>query len=310
MRIIFMGTPEFACVSLKTLIEHKNIDVAAVVTVPDKAQGRGLKTQASPVKSMALENELPVLQPESLNDPDFIAELKEFKADAFVVVAFKILPQEVFTIPAKGTINLHASLLPRYRGAAPINWAIINGDHITGVTTMLIDKKVDTGQILLQRKTPIQSQMTAGELHDHLARIGADLLPQTLEALQVGTLKATPQNDALATKAPKIEKEMCHIDFNKPVQEVFNWVRGLSPHPGAFFYHGEHQIKVFKATVGDDNGNDYEAGKVIHKNHESFTVGCKPGLLKITEVQMQGKKRLPVYDFFHGYTIEVNETLT
>ncbi len=308
MKIVFMGSPSFAAVSLKRLLDSPH-EVAAVVTVPDKPQGRGQSVQPSPVKQLALEHGLELLQPESLNDNDFLKRLKKIKAAAFVVVAFKILPREVFTIPPKGTVNLHASLLPRYRGAAPINWAIIKGARETGVTTILIDEHVDTGKILLQRKTPIRKETDAGSLHDHLAKIGADLLVQSLEGLEVGTIRPVEQNDALATKAPKISKEFCHIDFNQPVVNVFNMVRGLSPVPAAYTYHQNNQIKVFKADISKKKSADQPPGTIVDKDKDRFSVACQDGVLDIYDVQLQGKKRMTVSDFFNGYTINIGEQL-
>ena len=238
-----MGTPQFAVVSLnKLLAADKN--VVAVVTASDKPAGRGLKLQASPVKKVALMAHLPVLQPDKLSDPDFIQKLSTFKADLFVVVAFRILPESVFTMPPKGTVNLHGSLLPKYRGAAPINWAIINGESETGVTTFFIRKEVDTGNIIATRAIPITANMTAGELHDFMAEVGADLLLETIRKIESATVKTTEQDETLSTKAPKIHREDCIINFNQSAQNVHNFIRGLSPYPAAYTYLKGKKIGV------------------------------------------------------------------
>lgn len=309
MKLVFMGTPEFAVVSLKKILESRH-EVLAVVTVPDKQKGRGRQTKPSAVKSFAESKNLEVLQPIKLNDPNFIQRLKQFKTDSFVVVAFRILPESVFTIPEKGTVNLHASLLPKYRGAAPINRAIINGEEETGVTTMLIDKKVDTGAILLQEKTVITPEMNAGALHDKLAEIGGNLLVKTLDRLEQGTIEPVFQDNTLATKAPKITKEFCHIDFNHPADDVNNFIRGLSPYPGAYCKHKGNILKIFKSHARRDCQIDAKAGTVVDKNKNQFTVRCKNGCVAVSEVQLEGKKRMPVRDFFNGYTINTGDIFT
>ena len=233
MRVIFMGTPEFAVVSLRKLLEA-NTNIVTVVTVPDKPKGRGLKLQPSAVKIAALAANIPILQPESLKDPKFIQKLYNSKPDLIIVVAFRILPEEVFTIPPLGTVNLHGSLLPKYRGAAPIHWAIINGEKITGVTTFFIKKEVDTGNIIETIEIPIPSNMTAGELHDIMAAKGAEILLETCRKIEKGSVTTRIQNHSLATKAPKIHQEDCLIDFNQPAEKVHNFIRGLSPYPSAY----------------------------------------------------------------------------
>lgn len=309
MRLIFMGTPDFARVSLKKLLES-NHEVLAVVTVPDKPKGRGLKLQPSAVKEFAVARQLPVLQPASLKDPEFIQTLKNFNADAFVVVAFRILPREVFTIPPKGTINLHASLLPKYRGAAPINWAIINGETETGVTTIFINERVDQGNILLQERVPIGPDMTAGELHDILADVGADLLVKTLNQLETEGITPREQDPSLVSKAPKITKEICHINFNQSAQQVHNWIRGLSPYPAAFAYWNGKLLKLFRSrpvAAGDSNA---EPGTIVMVMKNAFSVQCASGIIDIFEVQLQGKKKMSVEAFLNGQPLKKGDRLT
>ncbi len=309
MRLIFMGTPDFARVSLKKLLESKH-EVLAVVTVPDKPKGRGLKLQSSAVKEFAVARQLPVLQPASLKDPEFIQTLKNFNADAFVVVAFRILPREVFTIPPKGTINLHASLLPKYRGAAPINWAIINGETETGVTTIFINERVDQGNILLQERVPIGPDMTAGELHDILADVGADLLVKTLNQLEAEGITPTEQDPSLVSKAPKITKEICHLNFNQSAQQVHNWIRGLSPYPAAFAYWNGKLLKLFRSrpvAAGDSNA---EPGTIVMVMKNAFSVQCASGIIDIFEVQLQGKKKMSVEAFLNGQPLKKGDRLT
>lgn len=308
MRLVFMGTPQFAVVSLKQLVNN-GFDIAVVVTAPDKPKGRGLNVQFSPVKQYAISQNLPILQPESLDDHTFLEELRASNADLFVVVAFRILPKAVFSIPPLGTINLHASLLPKFRGAAPINWAIINGESRTGVTTILINEKVDSGDILLQREVPIMPQMNAGDLHDLLAEIGADLLVETLQLIDSQSLQPRPQKMSEATKAPKLTPSMCKIDFNQPAYQVHNFIRGLSPSPGAYCYHGTRQLKIYKANESRQVDPSAKPGQVIAKNKNSFTVQCATGSLDIFEVQIQNKKRLPVKDFLNGYVLNKGDML-
>ncbi len=313
MRIIFMGTPHFAVASLNKLIEEGH-DVAAVVTVPDKPQGRGQILKYSPVKEAALNYNIPVLQPESLKDNNFIQNLKKLKAELYVVVAFRILPEAIFTIPPYGTLNVHASLLPKYRGAAPINRAIMNGERETGVTTMLIDRKVDTGQILMQEKTAILPDMTAGELHDILADTGARLLIKTIKSIENREITPIEQDDSLATKAPKIKKEDCQLDFSKSAIEIHNQIRGLSPYPAAFCTFREKILKIYRSMPPDEAmicRESCKPGEIIEVLKDSFAVCCgNNALLSITEVQPAGKKRMPVNDFINGYQLKIGEMLS
>lgn len=303
MKIVFMGTPEFAVVSFLKLLQSRH-DVIAAVTIPDKGQGRGRKIKPSAVKKAAIDNSVPVLQPENLKDKEFIEKLKQLQADIFVVVAFRILPAEVFTIPPRGTINVHASLLPQYRGAAPINWAIINGDEITGVTTMLIDEKVDTGNILLQESARIKPEMNAGILHDILAKKGASMLLETIDSIELNSISPLMQDNTKATKAPKITREICRINFNDSNLKVFNLIRGLSPFPAAFTFLKGRQLKIFTSRIPRDESGRFEAGTVTEVGKNSFTVSCSNGVLEILEVQLEGKKRMNVSDFLKGFSLE------
>lgn len=307
MRLVFMGTPEFARVSLKKLLDSKH-QVVAVVTVPDKPQGRGLKLKPSPVKQLAQEKNIPVLRPQSLKDESFLATLKNFNADVFVVVAFRILPKAVFTMPPKGTINLHASLLPKYRGAAPINWAIINGEKETGVTTIFINERVDEGNILLQKKVTIPPDMTAGELHDVLSALGADLLLETLNRVEKNDIIPSKQDESLVTKAPKINKEICHVSFNQPAEHVHNWIRGLSPYPGAYVYWQGRVLKLYRSQPVQADYHT-KSGTVVKVMKNCFTVQCARGAIDVYEVQLQGKKRMTVEAFLNGYHLSEGEIL-
>ena len=304
-----MGTPRFATVSLNRLFQV-NADVVAVVTVPDKPAGRGLHLHASPVKDLALQNGLPVLQPEDLKNPGFISVLKSFRPDLIAVVAFRILPEEVFTLSPLGTINLHASLLPKYRGAAPINWAIINGETETGLTTFFIRKAVDTGNIIDTMKVEIGPQMTAGELHDILAEKGADLLLKTIKSIEQGRAKTYIQNEALASKAPRISKEDCLINFNQPVQMVHNLIRGLSPHPSASTMWREKLIRLFSTRIYELQKKVKPPGEIIDlPDKEKLIIQCNPGWLEVREVQLEGKRQMMVEEFLNGHKMKLGERL-
>lgn len=299
-KIIFMGTPEFAVPSLKILIEN-NYNIPAVVTVPDKQKGRGQKLSFSSVKEFALENSIKVLQPEKLRDVLFINLLKEFNADLFVVVAFRILPEEVFTLPKKYSFNLHASLLPKYRGAAPIQWALINGEKETGVTSFALAKQVDTGNILLQEKIKIEDEDNFQSLHDKLSILGAETVLKTVRLIQNGNETLKPQNDIEATPAPKIFKENCLIDWNKSNIEVHNLVKGLSPYPAAFFINDEKIIKVFKTKI--INEINLSVGEIKQTKTNIF-IGCGNGSIEIMELQPEGRKRLTAEEFLRGYKLK------
>jgi methionyl-tRNA formyltransferase len=309
MRIVFMGTPRFAAVSLNRLIEASS-DIKAVVTVPDKPAGRGLHLQTSAVKEIAIINGLTILQPDNLKDEGFISALKSYQPQLFVVVAFRILPEEVFTLPPLGTVNLHASLLPKYRGAAPINWAIINGETESGLTTFFIRKAVDTGSTIDSVRVEIDPDMTAGELHDIMADKGADLLLRTIRAIEGGRVKSFVQNEALASKAPKLKHEDCLINFKQPVQKVHNLIRGLSPYPAAYSYWQNKLIRLYATKVTDLQRKIKTAGEIVDlPNREKLIIQCDPGWLEVREVQLEGKRRMKVDEFLNGHTLAVGEKL-
>lgn len=303
-----MGTPDFALYSLEALIEAGH-ELVAVVTVPDKKQGRGQKLKPSPVKQCAQKHGLTLLQPESLRDEAFLRELKELGAELFVVVAFKILPREVFGIPPMGTLNVHASLLPAYRGAAPINWAIINGERESGVTTMLIDTRVDTGDILMQEKVSITGDMNAGDLHDLLAPLGARLLVRTLEKLKRGEIAPQKQDDRLASRAPKLTAANTAIDFNRPAAEVHNFIRGLSPYPGAYTFWRGQKLKILKAGISREEITEGNPGQIVRREKDRLVVACNPGAVSLERLQLQGKRQMSVRDFLNGYPLKTGEVL-
>jgi methionyl-tRNA formyltransferase len=303
MRVIFMGTPEFAVVSLNKLLQN-NIHVITVVTVPDKPRGRGLKLQPSAVKTAALKANLTVLQPESLKDDRFIQSLHALKPDLIVVVAFRILPQEVFTIPPLGTVNLHGSLLPAYRGAAPISWAIINGEKITGATTFFINKEIDTGNIIDQVEIPITPGMTAGELHDIMAIKGAELLVASCRKIEKGSVTTIAQDTSLASRAPKIHREQCKINFHQPVEKVHNFIRGLSPYPSAYSFMSGKRLFLFNSSIVDSEKIEANAGTIITiPDNDKIVVQCIPGMIALREVQLEGKRRMSVADFLRGHKL-------
>ncbi len=297
MKIIFFGTPDFAIPILNKIYESKH-QLVAVVTAPDKERGRGRKVSFTPVKQFAIEKSIPVLQPEKLRDENFIKQLKKFAADVFVVVAFRILPEAVYTIP-KYAFNLHASLLPKYRGAAPIQWALINGEKETGVTTFLLEKKVDTGNIILQKKIEISEDDDFGTLHDKLSMLGADAVLETLEILESGNFTPLPQDDLLVTKAPKITKDIAKIDWNKSAREIVNLIRGLSPVPAAFFERNGKIYKIYKAIVSDKELNP---GEVLQTKKELF-IGAADKSVQVLELKPEGRKRMTAEEFLRGYSL-------
>jgi len=294
-----MGTPDFAVASLDALVQA-NFDVVAVVTAPDKPAGRGQKLNESAVKKYAVEKGIPVLQPEKLKNPEFIAELKSYQADLQVVVAFRMLPEIVWSMPPKGTINLHGSLLPQYRGAAPINHAIINGEKESGVTTFFLKQEIDTGDIILSDSVPIADDETAGELHDKLMVVGANLLVKTLHAIEANdvTEQPQPQNDNLK-HAPKIFKEDCKINWNSPAKTIHNLIRGLSPYPTAFTSLNEKNLKVFKAEI-EDKEPGIVAGGFLTDGKTYLKFAAKDGFIKLLDIQYEGKKRMLIEDFLRG----------
>lgn len=304
MRIIFMGTPDFAVATLKALVENQ-FEVVAVVTAPDKPTGRGLKLSESPVKKYALSEGLPVLQPEKLRNKAFLAELASYRAELQIVVAFRMLPEAVWNMPPRGTINLHGSLLPKYRGAAPINWAIINGEKTTGVTTFFIEKEIDTGKIIFHREIPIGPNETAGELHDRMMEVGATLVVDTVKALNQGHF---PQTEQVFTEdlpvAPKIFKETTEIDWTKSAEVLHNFIRGLSPYPGAWTTLQGKQVKIFlcRPLAGLPEGMDSIPGTAWFTDHKQQLVAATgAGYLHILSLQMEGKKRMQTEEFLRGY---------
>jgi methionyl-tRNA formyltransferase len=309
MRLVFMGTPHFAVVSLSRLLDA-SFDIKAVVTVPDKPAGRGLQVQISPVKEYAGQKGLTVLQPEDLRNTTFISALQALQPELLVVVAFRILPQEVFTLPPRGAVNLHASILPKYRGAAPINWAIINGETETGVTTIFIRQAVDSGNIIESLKVEIGEDMTAGDLHDILAEKGAELLVRTIHAIEQGRVKSYVQNEAMASKAPKLRHEDGLINFRQPVQKVHNLIRGLSPYPAAYTFWQNKILRLFSSRVNDLQRKTGTAGEIIAiPDRGRLIIQCDPGWLEVREVQLEGKRRLKVDEFLNGYPLRAGESL-
>jgi methionyl-tRNA formyltransferase len=295
-----MGTPEFAVASLDAILTA-GYPVIAVVTAPDKPAGRGMQLTGSAVKKYALEKGLPILQPEKLKDPGFLEELRSLKADLQIVVAFRMLPEIVWDMPPMGTVNLHGSLLPQYRGAAPINWAVINGEKETGVTTFQLQHAIDTGSILLQDRFPIGETDTAGDVHDKMKDIGARLLVRTIEGLAAGTLKATPQPESSELKhAPKIFTETALIDWTKSTDDIYNLIRGLSPFPAAYTYLDGKTLKIYhsekeKTAPGPEPG----AYETDQKTYLKFA--ASDGYIRVTELQLEGKKKMKAEDFLRGF---------
>jgi len=308
LRIVFMGTPEFAVASLKALVEN-GYNVVGVVTAPDRPSGRGQKMHQSDVKLYAVSQGLPVLQPEKLKDENFLEALKSLNHDIQIIVAFRMLPEVVWEMPPMGTFNLHGSLLPHYRGAAPLNWAIINGDQETGVTTFLLKQEIDTGNILFQEKIPIGPEETIGELHDALMDIGANLVLKTVDALAEGNISSLAQDkliiDPERLHAPKIFKENCMIDWNKPGVIINNLIRGLSPYPAAWTNFqssvSETGVKIFKASF-EPTGHQCTSGEIQSDNKKYFKIACADGFLHILDLQLAGKKRLGIAEFLRGFS--------
>jgi methionyl-tRNA formyltransferase len=319
-RIVFMGTPEFAVESLDAMIKA-GFSIVGVVTAPDKPAGRGMKMNESAVKKYALKNGLKILQPEKLKNEQFLSELKSLDADLQVVVAFRMLPEVVWNMPAKGTINLHASLLPQYRGAAPINWAIINGEKETGVTTFKLQHEIDTGNILLQEKMEIGDSETAGELHDRMKETGARLLVDTIKGLVEGTLQELPQSSIVNRQssnensdssltihdsrftikhAPKITTETCQIDWQRSADEIYNLIRGLSPHPAAFTELSDKALKVFKSEK-EHAPPTSRPGRWETDRKTYLKFACSDGYIHVKDIQLEGKKRMGIEDFLRGY---------
>jgi methionyl-tRNA formyltransferase len=309
MRIVFMGTPEFAIPSLEKLLHSKH-KIVAVVTGADKPQGRGRPVCATPVKEFVSKQKIPILCPTDLGSGDFLKELSSFEPELGVVVAFRILPESIFTLPSKGTINLHASLLPKYRGAAPINWVLINGETKTGLTTFFLQKKVDTGNIILQKEVDILSDETAGELSGRLAKLGAELLSETIDLLEKGELELKRQDDSQVSLAPKITKEICEIDWSKTAVEIKNLIRGLSPVPAAFSLFKGKVLKIYRAKILDEEFSQAKIGEIIQSNQtKSFIVKTKDKALELVEVQLEGKKKMNGKEFVKGCRLQVCDRL-
>lgn len=300
MRIIFLGTPEFAVPSLDILFRH-GYDMVGVITAPDKPGGR-LGVIQSAVKQYAVAQGLRVLQPEKLKNPEFLAELRSLRADLQVVVAFRMLPEVVWQMPPLGTLNLHGSLLPKYRGAAPINWAVINGEIETGATTFLLRHEIDTGDLLLQDRLPIGENDTAGEVHDHMMQMGADLVLRTVQALEQGTAQPQPQPAGVATHAPKLFTETCRIDFARPTVVVHNFVRGLSPYPGAWTLLDGKTLKILRATK-EEPRSGLPPGEFFSDGRNELKISTLDGFLQVQELQMEGKRRMTVREFLNGYRL-------
>ncbi len=299
-KIVFMGTPSFAVASLKALLDAK-MNVVGVVTAPDKPAGRGMQLQQSAVKQFALEHQLPIAQPEKLKSPEFFAQIQAWQPDIQIVVAFRMLPESIWSYPPMGTLNVHGSLLPKYRGAAPINWAIINGEKETGVTTFRLQHAIDTGDILLQERIPISPDMTAGELHDTMMEVGAQTLVTTLNRLIAGTIQPTPQKEELASlHAPKIFTKDCEIDWQQPIAQIHNLIRGLAPFPGALTKVDGKIVKLFSTSILAENPKE-PVGSFVTDGKTYVRFACSDGYIQMNDIQWEGKKRMPIADFLRGY---------
>lgn len=308
MRIVFMGTPDFALPSLKALLSQDDFEIVGVITQPDRARGRHSQLTPCPVKAFALEQGLDVYTFEKVRARIGRETIESLKPDVLVTAAFgQILSQRILDIPPLGCVNVHGSLLPKYRGAAPIQWSIINGDHTTGITTMLTEKGVDCGDILLQHTVEIDPGETAGELFDRLSHLGGQVLVDTLRGLLGKTITPQKQNDALATHCPMMTKANGQIDWNQSAQEVHNLVRGVNPWPGAYFHHGDRIIKVWRTEILDQN--ESQPGIVVHSK-DTLDIACGKGVLRILEMQIPGKRRMQTSQILRGYAIQVGERLT
>ena len=307
LRIVFMGTPDFAVASLRVLLEN-NFNIVGVITAPDKPAGRGRKLNESAVKKFALEHKLKVLQPTNLKNEHFIEELKSLDANLQIVVAFRMLPEVVWQMPKFGTFNLHASLLPEYRGAAPINWAIINGEKKTGVTTFFIDEKIDTGEIILQLKTKIGKTETAGELHDRLMMLGGSLIVKTVKQIQNGDVTTMKQPDKKEKEAPKLFKDNCKIDWNDSRKKIYNKIRGLSPYPAAWTTllnnDTETEIKIYRSRKQSED-HKLKIGSIISTKKE-LKIAVKKGYILVDEIQLSGKRKMKTQDLLNGYKFTEN----
>jgi len=306
LRIVFMGTPDFAVTTLKHIIEAKH-NVVGVITAPDRPAGRGRKLNQSAVKEYALSQNLPILQPTSLKSDEFLDELKQWNSNLQVVVAFRMLPKVVWQLPEYGTFNLHASLLPQYRGAAPINWAIINGDKTTGVSTFFIDEKIDTGEMILQKETTIDNDENVGSLHDKLMYLGANLVIETLDQIKQGSIVTIPQpKDILLNEAPKLTKENTRIDWTKKITSIYNHIRGLNPYPAAWtvIKNGEAELnaKIYDVSMTLEK-HSHELGTIIQEDN-MLKVAVRNGYLFLNEIQLPGKRKMKTKDLLNGYQFE------
>lgn len=299
-----MGTPEFAVASLSKLVDE-DCHIVGVITAPDKPAGRGMELQQSAVKKYALGKGLTVLQPEKLKDPQFLETLKSLNADLQIVVAFRMLPEVVWNMPPMGTLNLHGSLLPQYRGAAPINWAIINGEKITGVTTFKLKHEIDTGDVLLSEEIKIEEEENAGTLHDKMKEIGAEVLFKTVLGLAENNIQEKPQSNLNIKHAPKIFTETCKIDWSKTAEEIHNLIRGLSPYPAAFTFLDEKKLKVFSAKK-EINTPQVNPGLFETDGKTFLRYACADGYIHLLELQLEGKKKMKIEDFLRGYRFERN----
>jgi methionyl-tRNA formyltransferase len=314
MKIIFLGTPEFAVASLDILVQH-NYDVVGVITAPDKPSGRGQKLSMSAVKTYAMSKGLRVLQPVNMKSPAFLEEVRALKADLQIVVAFRMMPEVLWSMPPLGTFNLHGSLLPQYRGAAPINWAVMNGEVITGVTTFFLAHEIDTGKIAFREEMAIGEDETAGELHDRMMLKGAELVLKTVKALEEGNLDLHPQEDFLLPgtqvhPAPKLNKEVCHINPNRSASQLHNQVRGLSPHPGAFFEYlnGKQelvQVKVYRTCIAQGTSAE-PPGTIVSDRKNYIKICTSEGYLELLELQLPGRKRMSAVELLRGFHFEEN----
>jgi len=305
MRIVFMGTPEFAVPSLEALIDA-GYDPDAVVTGPDRPRGRGQEVTPTPVKQAATDAGIDtILQPDDVKSDAFADDVAELDPDVIVVVAYKILPPKVYETASMGAFNLHGSLLPKYRGAAPINWAIINGETKTGVTTFFLQEKVDTGNLILTKEMDVGPNETAGEVHDRMMHLGAEAVVETVRRIEAGDVETQTQNDAEATPAPKIHTEDCKISWADSAADVHNFIRGLSPYPGAWTTHEDTRLKIYRSRPAEGEG---PPGEVLEIG-ERLLVACGDGAVDLTRIQQPGKKRLPAVDFLNGYPLETGDRL-
>lgn len=305
IRIVYMGTPDFAVEPLEAIIKA-GYEVAAVVTQPDRQKGRGKEVKMTPVKECALRHGIPVFQPVKIKEPEAVAELEKYQADLFVVAAFgQLLSEEILNMPEYGCINIHASLLPAYRGAAPIQWAVLNGEKESGVTIMQMDKGLDTGDMLLKRSVELSPKETGDSLHDKLMHLGAELIVEALPKLEKGELVPEKQKDELSSYAKKLTKAMGQIDWSKDAVSLERWIRGLNSWPSAYTFFGGKTLKIWEAQVTEENGaQKAEPGQVVSVSRESFTVACGQGELQIFSLQLEGKKRVSTREFLLGYQVE------